>query len=582
MRQTDVVLMLHSHLPYVLNHGRWPHGSDWLCEAAIDTYLPLIEVLRRLERDNTAAPVTIGLTPILAAQLNHAAFGHELDAYFAQRLAHCDEAPASLASTNDEHLLPLVAFWRTRLLRLRALFDALDGDLLGEFRRLQDAERLELTTSAATHPYLPLLGRDESIRLQLAVGRDEYRCHFGRLPDGCWLPECGYRPSGWWDPLPGRSAAGERSGLEAFLSQAGYRYCFVDAHMARAGAPLGVYGALFGAAAEHRAADDAGTLDAVHSPYQTYRMTPATAPVPVVALVRDPRASLQVWSRTHGYPGAAAYLEFHKIRWPGGLRLWRVSEPGTALGAKAPYHPGRARAQAYEHARHFAGLLEQVAERSHGDVITIPFDTELFGHWWFEGPDFLSDLYATLPQTHRLRAVTAAEHIDRQAPRLALGLAAGSWGQNGDDTMWNNERVAWMWPEIWRVETAFWNVAPRALARSDLHDVLSQAARSMLLQQASDWPFIVSTGEVGDYAVRRFREHTLDAQSLIRQLERIVDGGDASGAHALAGVLRDRDGVFADLVPSIAAALDAQPWRVVVDPVAVAATWEHSNDGSGI
>ena len=186
----DVVVMLHSHLPYVLNHGRWPHGSDWICEAAIDTYLPLVEKFRGLDALNIAAPVTIGFTPILANQLEHPTFVTELEAYFDQRLGFCDEAPASLESTGDTHLLPLVDYWRDRLVRLRLLFHEIGRDIPAEFRRLQEAERLEVTSSAATHGFLPLLKRDESIRLQLTLGAAEHRRIFGKTAEGCWVPEC--------------------------------------------------------------------------------------------------------------------------------------------------------------------------------------------------------------------------------------------------------------------------------------------------------------------------------------------------------------------------------------------------------
>ena len=120
----DFVLTLHSHLPYVLNHGRWPHGSDWLCEAALDTYLPLLEQLRSLDRDRIPAPVTIGFTPVLANQLASPEFGRELEAFFEQRLAACAEAPASLAATGDSVLLPLADYWRRRLERLDGLATA--------------------------------------------------------------------------------------------------------------------------------------------------------------------------------------------------------------------------------------------------------------------------------------------------------------------------------------------------------------------------------------------------------------------------------------------------------------------------
>ena len=194
----DFVLVLHSHLPGVLGHGRWPHGSDWLCEAAVDTYLPLLEQLRALEAEGIPAPASIGITPVLANQLASPLFAEELRDFLAQRLRTCDEAPASLRATGDDHLLPLVGYWRERLQRLSALFDALDGDLPGAFRGLADRGRIELIGSAATPGYLPLLARDESIRLQLLLGAAEHARIFGRPPTGCWLPECAYRPAGPW------------------------------------------------------------------------------------------------------------------------------------------------------------------------------------------------------------------------------------------------------------------------------------------------------------------------------------------------------------------------------------------------
>ncbi|HEY6783423.1 MAG TPA: hypothetical protein VI159_00640, partial [Gemmatimonadales bacterium] len=153
----EFVLALHSHLPYVLNHGRWPHGSDWLCEAAIDTYLPLLEHLRALKHEKTPAPVTIGFTPVLANQLASDDFRKEFETFMTQRETACKEAPASLAKTADSSLLPVVEYWKERFSRLRRLYDEADRDLVGAFRELQDSGRLEIIGSAATHGYLPLL-----------------------------------------------------------------------------------------------------------------------------------------------------------------------------------------------------------------------------------------------------------------------------------------------------------------------------------------------------------------------------------------------------------------------------------------
>jgi len=512
----DFVLALHSHLPYVLNHGRWPHGSDWLCEAALDTYLPLLEQLEALAAEETPAPVTIGFTPVLANQLASPVFAREMEAFFAQRLAACDEAPPSVG--------PLVEFWRSRFKRLQALFRTIDGDLVSAFRRLQERGRLEIIGSAATHGYLPLLARDESIRLQLAVGQGEHRRLFGVAPKGCWLPECAYRP-----------------GIEKFVAEAGFRYFFTDAHLAQAGTPLVAYG------------EDMHFKPgkAIRSPYRAYRVSKGTKP-PVAALVRDPRSSMQIWSRHQGYPGDEAYLEFHKIRWPGGLKLWRVSGANVDLGAKLPYEPPVAFERAGHHASHFVHLLETLAAARDG-VIVAPFDTELFGHWWFEGADFLAATYRALRgrPSGTTRAVTASQHLEAHPPRVALQLAEGSWGANGDHSMWRNARTAWTWDRLRGLEGAFWKVAPAGLKIPAARPVLAQAARELLLAQSSDWQFIISTGAVVDYAERRFTLHCDDAERLIDALKK----GELETGARIAEELAKRDDLFPDVLAQVKEAL---------------------------
>ncbi len=345
----DFVLTLHGHLPYVLQHGRWPHGSVWLCEAAFDSYLPLIEALQALEREKIPAPITLGITPVLANQLAHPAFVSEFEAYMARRIEGAAGAPAQLSASGDAQLVPIARFWHDRLTRLLALFRSLDGDLVAAFRGFEDRGRIELISSAATHGFLPLLARDESIRLQLAVGVAEHKRLFGRAPTGCWLPECAYRPGGPWGPAGARPQS-YRAGTDEHLAAAGYRYFFVDTHLVRAGEALGYPDV------------DAIPVTGERTPYVAYRVASAKRRAhDLFALVRDPKASSQVWSRAQGYPGDEWYLEFHKIRWPDGLRLWRVTGSGVDLGGKQRYDPGAAGNSARNHAEHFASVLRETA-----------------------------------------------------------------------------------------------------------------------------------------------------------------------------------------------------------------------------
>jgi 1,4-alpha-glucan branching enzyme len=557
----DFVLALHSHLPFVLNHGRWPHGSDWLCEAAIDTYLPLLETLRALASDGTPAPLTIGFTPVLANQLVSPAFDAELEAYFQQRISACDEAADAIKGTNDEHLIPLTRYWRDRLERLRSLFRSVSGDLVAPFRALEEAGHIEIMGGAATHGFSPLLGRDESIRLQFMLGIAEHERLFGRKPAGCWLPECAYRGPDPWRPLPDAPWSDDRPGVDAFVADAGYKYFFADAHMAAAGTPLSPYEDDLPMGAERfdlhghpvRRAPYAALV--TNSPYQTYQVSSRRG-ASIAAFVRDAVASAQIWSRHSGYPGDGTYLEFHKIRWPGGLKLWRVTGNGVDLGDKQPYDPNAAQDRVAGHARHFAHLLHTIATREgdEGTVVSSPFDTELFGHWWFEGPDFLREVYRSLSHGTDVRATTASRHLREHEPATALQLAMGSWGANGDYSMWLNDETLWTWRRLWPLEDAFWRAVPAALKSEGARPVLAQAARALLLAQASDWQFIISTGEVADYATRRFNGHCDDLERLLASLKK---GGNLEAGQALAEELRVRDHVFPNILPYVQKAWEA-------------------------
>ena len=529
----DFVFTLHSHLPWVLHHGRWPHGSDWLCEAAVDTYLPLVESLELLAADDVPAPLTIGVTPILANQLAHPDFTTEVEAFLAQRIEACDEAERDFEKSGEDHLIPHTGFWRVRLERLRTRLRSLNGGIVGELAAHARAGRIELLSSAATHGFLPLLRRPESIQLQLAVGHAEHGRIFGRKPDGLWLPECAYR-----------------SGLEEPIGDAGYRYFFVDSHMAQAGRTLGLYGETD--FVDGLREPELTALDEHYprSPYRAYELGKSGR---VAAFVRDPESTLRVWSRHQGYPGDGGYLEFHKIRWPGGLKLWRVTGPNVELGGKEPYDPNVARARAHRHAAEYGSLLGSIQRTvgpAGGEVIATPFDTELFGHWWFEGVDFIGDLYRGLPASGSVRPVTASEHLGGQAGRRAGGqaieLAEGSWGANGDFSKWMNPETQWTWDRLWALEDRFWSVIPRHLSVSpSVRPSVAQAARELLLAQSSDWQFIISTGAAGDYAAKRFKGHC-DA------LEAFLDAIESDSS---ADALLDEHGTADDCFPEILTSL---------------------------
>jgi 1,4-alpha-glucan branching enzyme len=209
-----------------------------------------------------------------------------------------------------------------------------------------------------------------------------------------------------------------------------------------------------------------------------------------------------------------------------------------------------------------AGIAAAQSQNRESFVVA-PFDTELFGHWWFEGPLFLEHVYrAAAGQRNAVRPVTGSQHLATHPPRAAIRLPWGSWGANGDSSMWLSDQTAWTWERLWPLEQSFWDVAPAALASPAARPVLAQAARELLLAQSSDWQFIISTGAASDYAEKRFREHCDETEKLIAALSPGREG-DLESSQQIAAELYQQDHVFPNILPAIAAALGGSRSLVV-------------------
>lgn len=527
-------LVLHAHQPFVLGHGRWPHGSDWLCEAVVESYLPLLRVLRDAPSVRGTFPLTLSFSPVLCEQVSSPLFQTELRTFLEHRLQACAETEAYFRHTNQEELVGVVRYWEQLYRDTIHFLEEIDGDVLGAFRRLMEEERICLITSAATHGYLPLLGKEESVALQLRLAVQVHERHFGCRPRGAWLPECGYRPRYHWLPPVGadrQSLRALRRGLEEMLADNGIEFFFVDSHLILGGRPSPPYTDYFPQLERLREVGRNEWPRRLHiSPYGVCTVHSPGGEGTARVFFRDMATARQVWSRERGYPGDPWCLDFYKKHEPQGLRLWRVSDKG-ALDAKSVYVPAKAEERAREHARHFAG---QVAEllRQHGKPLAAPlvcslFDAELLGHWWREGPHWLRFLLEELA-ADGVQARTCVAYLD-QHPTTdeSLTLPEGSWGEGGDHRTWLNNETGWAWERLYDSEFEFWSfmrdcVAP---AQEPLRRVLVQACRELLLMQASDWPFLMTVGTARDYADQRFSSHFADFKQLMLLARNLREGG---------------------------------------------------------
>lgn len=595
--------VLHSHLPYARLAGRWPHGEEWIHEAASETYIPLLDALYDLRDEGVRYKITVGITPVLAEQLADADVLANLDEYLEDKIARAkqdvlrfrgEEAPrpvpreeaeegdlpavdrgavaAALAASEEgervglpqekpwwvghKHLEYLAAFYQHYYERIKDSLDRrYNRDLIGALKRLQDEGYIEITTSAATHGYLPLLGTDTAIRGQIKTGAQSYRRFFKRAPRGIWLPECAYRPAYYEDD------GTIRPGIERFVAEQGIRLFFSETHLITGGAPVGVAaGEAIGPYGEikRRYLVPMSAAPVPGEPLTTFRAyyVSETTAGPhadehsgVAVIGRNNETGQRVWSAQWGYPGDFDYREFHRKDGVSGLQYWRVTGAKVDLGDKDFYHPDWAQHKVRMHAQDFAALVERIlqAQWDCGEgygLIASNYDTELFGHWWFEGVDWLKQVLRLLAENPKVDLVTASEYVEQHPPQRVIHLPEGSWGAGGTHFTWDNSETHWMWAPIHDAERQMQRLADRYKGRYDddlLRGVLNQAARELVLLESSDWPFLVTTGQARQYAVQRFSQHVERFLALAASVER----GQPDGA--LAAELWEKDRLFPDI-----------------------------------
>ena len=541
--------VLHAHQPLVLHHGTWPHGLEWLLEAAAETYLPLLRTIRHLNNDGIPFCANVSLSPVLLEQLAHPDFRAELPQYLQRKILSATEDAAFFAQAGEQHLLYLARRWERIFRDSLEELEALDGNLLAGFRAAEKSGAIDLLTSAATHGYAPLLGTDGSLRAQFRTAIRSHDNHLGKPPRGVWLPECGYRPGGVWQPAVAPAGLrlpnpAERIGLETALAEAGLCFTIVDSHLINDAEPFPASPPSVPAAGDH-----------ARSLYRPYRIAGSG----VAVFARDPRSAFQVWSPRFGYPGDFAYLDFHKKRWPGGHRYWRVTGADLGMDAKQPYYPDAAEERSRAHAEHFAGLIAetlrtQASEDGTPPMLCAPFDLELFGHWWNEGVMFLENVARALASgKHGIEPMTCDAYLQRYGTAGQICMHEGSWGAGGDSSVWLNGETEWLLADMYAAESAV-EAAADCEAWKDGGSgerIARQMCRELLLMESSDWPTLITTGAARDYGESRFKEHAASFREIQHIWQAYLSNHTIDAeAERMLREAEQRDGIFQDLDPA--------------------------------
>jgi len=558
--------VLHGHLPYVLSHGRWPHGTDWLNEATAETYLPTLRMMNELVDEGYHLKLTIGLSPVLCEQVADNSFKDEFVQYLNQKIKAAQHDSEEFYKYGQQNMLANSHFWESFYGLTLEHFNNIGHDILFEFKRLQDAGYLEIITCGATHGYYPLLSRDESLQAQTKAAVKNYEKHFGHKPRGIWLPEAGYRPRyEWVPPVPinDHQEAYPRKGVEEFLTENGLDFFIIDSVLLKGGKSVGVYIDRFEALkrlwGQFEKQYHPREEEKDKTPREVYLVSSSPeGKKPTAIFTRDPETGLLVWSGEHGYPGDGNYLDFHKKRFPGGHRYWAVTSAKSDLADKVEYHRESAMSRLPENADHFSGKAEEILTGYHhasgeAGILVAPYDAELFGHWWFEGPLFLKQVLRNVCRSENIEPTFLSEHLDRCQPTTVVSIPEGSWGKGNHHYIWLNQENEWTWKHIYESEARMCELARFWRDNSDkrdheLEDILKQLARELMLMSASDWQFLISTWAARDYAELRLSEHYEDFKRLASMADKKIKGEKIeSGEWQLFEDCKKRDRLFDEL-----------------------------------
>ncbi len=516
--------VLHAHLPYV-RHPEYPSflEEDWFFEALTETYVPIVRVLDGLLQDEVDYRLTMTLSPPLVSMMTDELL---IDRYHRHLDSLIELARREMERTRNwqPQFQELARFYHEEFRDVRRIFrESYGSNLIGAFRKHRDAGKLEIITCGATHGFLPLMDPvPQAVRAQVHIAVRHFKRHFGRDPEGIWLPECGYLP-----------------GHELYLKEVGLRFAFLESH---------------------------GLTDAHPRPNAGVH-APLVSPGGIVFFGRDMESSRQVWSAESGYPGDFDYREFYKDvgfelplsdleeflpdgqRKNLGIKYYRVTGRGADLGHKQPYVRAWALEKAAQHAGNFLANRQKQVEHlasAHGrpPIVVSPYDAELYGHWWFEGPQFLDFLFRKMHHDQDVvKAVTPSEYL-RLFPDLEVCQPPMcTWGAAGYAEVWLNGSNDWIYPHLDMAAERMVELARRYEHASAVDwRALNQAARELLLAQSSDWAFIMKTNTTVEYAKKRTRDHIARFDYLYRSLT-----GQCQLEPSILREFEERDNIFPEL-----------------------------------
>ncbi len=477
-----LILALHAHLPYVrIPDKKFPLQELWLYQALTESYIPLIFCFHELISEKINFKLTLSISPTLLSMLSDEYYKLKYQDYL-KTLSELLRKKSSSSYGDQRYSMELLL---NRIQIILKYYIEIKHDLINELKSLSRSGNITFMTSSATHALLPLFRFSENlIRNQIKIGQCVFKNEFGFVPEGFWLPEMGYYAN-----------------LDKILNEFKIKYTFLESHSVYLGSVRPSYGNFY----------------------------PSATKAGLKIFPRDLPLSNIIWAAGTGYPGDCHYREFHfdytyslddselkdhRIdRIPFGLKIFRI----TGNDKPKEYYNDK---EAMEIVRiHSDDFINKIRERANSvrphikktPVFTLPFDAELFGHWWYEGPEFLKQIIKKISASGDIELADPSEMQNETLE--AVIPSECSWGREGFFKSWTNPECSWIYPELAHLDLRYRNIS------ADWNAASFQALKEILLASASDWTFLISNDTSRNYGKLRLSEHINAAKNIIEGIE---------------------------------------------------------------
>jgi len=497
MKEGYLSIVLHTHMPYVRKNGTWPVGEDWLYQVMSETYIPLLEMLERVHSQNITSCLTLDITPVLCEQLSDSFIKERFIEYLKTMIKHTKKDIQDFKYFGDFKRKEIAEIWLLEYEKKLEKFLSIDSEIIGSFGSLEKEGVIEIMGSCATHAFLPGLKDLKAVERQVKLGVEAHIKHFGSRPKGFWVPECAWRDE-----------------LTEILEREEIEYVLLD------------YSAIYG--------------KPTTIPYRIEKSS-------IILFARSKTAHENVWNPTNGYPTDSNYLDTTKYYLNSGNHYWKVTGKDVPIEKKLTYDHEKANAKTLEHALHFLDAsykeIDSAPNENDSPVVIASFDSELFGHGWYEGIRWLETVIRSCFESKRVNLTTPSDYL-RTNPRVSpvFVQTPTSWGDGNDYSTWLNDKTYWMWNELEKVEKEFIALESRYGKNSKELTLraLSQAKREVLLLESSDWFYMVAKNRASNYAIERFRNHI----ERFRMIAETIENGKLDISGAMLEEFEDIDRLF--------------------------------------